>query len=246
MKKLYTLLLISVGFASQSFGQFGAYIQGDLTGTNYAGGTYSYQALDTSERTIYVDFVNNSGMDSLFVVARQRVTPVPTSWEDGLCWEGNSGFGICIDPSNMNTDFYQLSAGNGAFVAPNDSVELKAQIWPDYNDPGTYTYRYYIGTPSNPKMDSIDIEMTLSPLSIPEPTLTVGIHPNPATDFINVQAEGFESADIKIVDVLGNTVMTSTLSGSTKIDVAEFRNGIYFVTVSAEGTHVSRKVIVRH
>lgn len=245
MKKLYTLFLITVGFASQSFGQFEAYVQGDLS-TDYAGSTYTHHALDTNEQTLYVDFVNRTGFDSLFVVARQRIAPVATSWEDGLCWEGTSGFGICIDPVNMNTDFYQLSAGNGAFVAPDDSVELKAQIWPDFNDPGTYTYRYYVGTPSSPKMDSIDIEVILTPVSVPEATLTVGIHPNPASDHINVQAEGFESADIKVVDVLGNTVMTSTLSGSTKIDVSEFRNGIYFVTVSAEGRRVSRKVIVRH
>ncbi len=246
MKKLYTLLLITVGFASTSFGQFGAYVQGDLTGTNYAGSTFSYQALDTSERAIYVDFVNNSGMDSLFVVSRQKISPVASSWQDGLCWEGSSGFGICIDSSNMNMDYYQLTAGNGAFVAPNDSVELKAQIWPDYLDPGTYTYRYYVGTPSNPKMDSMDIEVTLTPLSIPEPTLTVGIQPNPANEYITINAEGFSTADLQIVDVLGNIVLNTSLSGSKTIDVAEFRNGIYFVTVSAAGTRVSRKVIVRH
>ena len=80
-------------------------------------------------------------------------------------------------------------------MAPDDSVELKVQIWPDYNDPGTYTYRYYVGTPVNPKMDSMDIEMILTPVSVPEATLTVGIHPNPASNSINVEAEGFELAD---------------------------------------------------
>ncbi|MCR9171370.1 MAG: T9SS type A sorting domain-containing protein [bacterium] len=246
MRNLYTLFFIAVGFTFHSFGQFEAYVQGDLTNTDYAGSTYFYQALDTNEQSIYVDFVNRSGFDSLFIVTRQRLNPVASSWEDGLCWEGNSGFGICIDPSNMTGDFYQLSAGNGAFVAPNDSVELKAQIWPHINDPGTYTYRYYVGTPSNPKMDSVDIEMLLTPLSVPEATLTVGIHPNPASDHINIQAEGFESATLKVIDLLGNTVLNKTLYGSTKIDVSEFRNGIYFVTVATEGSRISRKVVVRH
>ncbi|PWL32519.1 MAG: hypothetical protein DCO96_02960 [Fluviicola sp. XM-24bin1] len=248
MKNIFTLILSLLGFSMISFSQFEFYVQGDASNTNYAGSTYNYQAMnDQSENAVLVDVVNKSGWDSSFIISRQKLTPsAPSSWEDGFCWNGDTGFGICIPPQNMTQDYFQMN-GNEAPIAPDAMGLLKPQFFPNATDPGTHVYRYYVGTMNNVKMDSMDIAVLVTPLSIIEKAkLTVGIHPNPASSYIQVEADGFESADIEVVDVLGNLVYTSTLSGSTKIDVAEFRNGIYFVTVSAEGTRVSRKVIVRH
>jgi len=48
-------------------------------------------------------------------------------------------------------------------------------------------------------------------------------------------------------DVLGNTLLSKKISGSETIDVSEFRNGIYFITMEAKGAKkINRKVIVRH
>ena len=52
---------------------------------------------------------------------------------------------------------------------------------------------------------------------------------------------------IKIIDVLGNNVYSETLSGNKKIDVSDFKNGIYFVTLESSDTRISnRKLIIRH
>ena len=246
MKRLYTLLIACTCFSFAGLSQFEFYVQGDPTNTNYASGTYTYQALNiSSENAIYIDVVNNTGGNETYVVGRRRILPEAASWEDGFCWEGSSGFGICIPPGVMNQEYFQMT-NNDVPITPGQAGELKPQIYPEMADVGYFKYRYYVGTLTNNKMDSMDLEVFITPLSVPEPKLTVGIHPNPASSYIQVEADGYKSADIEVVDVLGNLVYTSTLSESTKIDVAEFRNGIYFVTVSAEGTRVSRKVIVRH
>jgi hypothetical protein len=78
-------------------------------------------------------------------------------------------------------------------------------------------------------------------------SVEVNVAPNPATDYVKVTAEGVESATVKMIDVLGNVILKETIKGSKTIDVSEFRNGIYFVIIEAEGVKtINRKVIVRH
>lgn len=244
-KKLLSLLAVMV-LSVAANAQLELYVRADNTNTNLSGGgTYSHLATGDTEQNIYIDVINKSGADESYVIGRQRISPVASSWHDGFCWEGNQGGGVCIDTSIMSNDYFQMM-NNEALIEADSAGEIKTQIFPDYANTGTFTYRYYIGTLQDNRMDSMDLEVTLTPLSIPEPTLTVGIQPNPANEYVTVKADGFESADVKIVDVLGNVVLTTKLTGSTTINVSEYRNGIYFVTVSAKGTSVSRKVFVRH
>ena len=245
MKKILLSLLVFGGLSLSANAQFEFYVQGDATNTNYAGGTYQIVAQDAVDQYTKIDIYNKTGSDDSFVIGRRRLTPEAGSWTDFMCWGGPGGGGLCIDAPIMDQEYFQMQ-NSAVPIVNNENGLLESHIEPSYTDPGTYTYRYYVGTLQNNLMDSMDVEVTITPLSVPEPKLTVGIHPNPASSFIQVQADGFESADIKVVDVLGNLVYSSTLTGSTKIDVSEFRNGIYFVTVSSEGTRVSRKVIVRH
>jgi hypothetical protein len=95
----------------------------------------------------------------------------------------------------------------------------------------------------------MDVQVTLTPLAIEEitPQLSMNLAPNPASKQVTVTAMGVESAAIKMYDVLGNTLLSKTISGSETIDVSEFRNGIYFITMEAKGAKkINRKVIVRH
>ena len=71
---------------------------------------------------------------------------------------------------------------------------------------------------------------------------------NPATDFISINLNGIETAAIKIVDVLGNTVFKdSYFSGVKKVDVSNFKNGIYFVMIESNGIKtMTRKVVIKH
>jgi hypothetical protein len=59
---------------------------------------------------------------------------------------------------------------------------------------------------------------------------------------------GIETASVRIVDVLGNVLLKeSTINGSKRLDVSNFRNGVYFVIVESHGTKsITRKVIVKH
>lgn len=89
------------------------------------------------------------------------------------------------------------------------------------------------------------LENTVSD-SANNPEITVSVQPNPATNYITIDIDGSENATVQIIDVLGNVIWNATIKVSETIDVTNYRNGIYFVNISANGNNVSRKVIVRH
>jgi hypothetical protein len=149
----------------------------------------------------------------------------------------------------MDMDPWSASTTNSVELLDGESGKISSHITPSFADPGVVTYRYFAGTENNPFLDSMDVQVTLTPLAIEEitPQLSMNLAPNPASKQVTVTAMGVESAAIKMYDVLGNTLLSKTISGSETIDVSEFRNGIYFITMEAKGAKkINRKVIVRH
>jgi predicted lipoprotein len=72
--------------------------------------------------------------------------------------------------------------------------------------------------------------------------------PNPADNYVTVSLGTTGNATMKVVDVLGNVVMTDVITDGTEmINLSDFKNGIYFIQVeSSETKLMTRKLIVRH
>ncbi len=248
MKKLILSVLAIAGISVAASAQIEIYVEGDATQTDYAGGgTYSYYAATADDNEKKINIYNESGSTEMWLISRRRIDQ-PSSWEDYLCWghETDQFGGICIGAGAMDMELFNMTT-NAVTVLDGEHGILAAHAVTTA-ETGTAVYRYYVGTDQDPYQDSIDVEVVLLGASIAEqqPELSVGVQPNPATENITVTAGGVNSASVQIVDVLGNVILNTTISGSKTFDVAEYRNGIYFVTVSAKGTRVSRKVIVRH
>ncbi|MCR9171369.1 MAG: T9SS type A sorting domain-containing protein [bacterium] len=248
MKKLILSVVAIVGLSLSASSQIEIYVDGDATSTDYAGGgTYTYYANAAADNEKKIRIYNQSGTTEMWLISRRRIAQ-PANWQDYLCWghESDQFGGICIGAQGMDMELYQMNS-NAVTVADGEHGVLAAHCETS-SDAGTATYRYYVGTDQDPFQDSIDVVAIITPASVIEqqPELTVGVQPNPATDNITITAGGVNSASVQIVDVLGNIILNTTVSGTKSINVAEYRNGIYFVNVSAQGTRVSRKVIVRH
>lgn len=68
------------------------------------------------------------------------------------------------------------------------------------------------------------------------------VFPNPATNMINVEAQGFEQ--YQLVNMLGQNVMSSNLvNGNAQINVSNLSNGVYFVRLINGNTVETVKVI---
>jgi hypothetical protein len=56
-----------------------------------------------------------------------------------------------------------------------------------------------------------------------------------------------DNGTIRIVDVLGNVVTKESITGTKKIDLSNYRNGVYFITIeTSNGKTINRKLIVKH
>lgn len=193
----------------------------------------------------YVEFdvYNRSGSTQEFVVTRQRIS-VPGDWTDDLCWGHSTDQfgGVC----------YTYYAEN-PWVTP-DAVEMaddehgivKVGFFPN-TQTAPATYRYYFGTVSDPKMDSVDVEInSVAGISDVTKTISLSVSPNPASSFVAVKANT-NDAQLKIVDVLGNVIINEPFKGSRNLNVAEFKNGVYFIIIEGNGIQsINRKFVVRH
>jgi hypothetical protein len=76
------------------------------------------------------------------------------------------------------------------------------------------------------------------------------VYPNPASHIVNIQANDIAATavDMKIVNVLGKTVMSNTLQmqgQTTSFDVSSLDKGVYFLTLESEGKSVTKKLVVK-
>ncbi|PWL32518.1 MAG: hypothetical protein DCO96_02955 [Fluviicola sp. XM-24bin1] len=237
-KSLLSLFLISgVAFAST------AQVTIDVDGgnTDIAGTTEQYNIAPPTQDLHMIDFLitNNTGGSTDMYVTR-RIISQPNDWEEYMCWGLDGQLGLCYAPSP--NEYFTSTAVNFA-----DGEVGRLATYINSTNNGVAVYRFYVSYDGQNYVDSVDFQVN-GTASTPEiaPELSVGVNPNPASDNFTVTAGGVSSANVQIVDVLGNVVLNTTISGSKTFDVAEYRNGIYFVTVSSKGTRVSRKVIVRH
>ncbi|GGB64868.1 hypothetical protein GCM10007424_00980 [Flavobacterium suaedae] len=73
------------------------------------------------------------------------------------------------------------------------------------------------------------------------------VYPNPASGNVNIAVNNFTGeAQINVTDVLGKTVLNSTISdANTNIDVSSLKTGVYFITLQAQDKSATKKVVIK-
>lgn len=206
-------------------------------------GTELTENVTSSNRIHVIDFAvdNNSGSTQNWGLTRVRLTP-SIGWTDEVCWGAiSTAIGEC------NTAAGDEFSTSYTIPVQTSTTDAEINIYITAPSGGTSSFRYYI-MDGTTKVDSVDLTITKSVGINENVSLALTIAPNPATNFVNVNMEGISKAELKIVDVLGNIVTRETVyENAKKVDVTKFKNGIYFITVEAEGIKpITRKLIVRH
>lgn len=239
MKKiiLSILSLVSVGF---TFAQSSITLDG--SSTNLSGTTYTHELSGAVSDEHIIDFIihNETAISQSWKITRKHLNN-PVGWEEYLCWGVNGAFGNCYLHNTA-----AVWSCNAESVPADSSGRLSTYV--TCATGGTALYRYYVSTDGINFIDSVDLQVT-NTLSIEEkPSISVNVAPNPASEFVTVNATGVSSVSVRMVDVLGNLVLSETNFATKKtIDVSRFRNGVYFIMIEAEGMKpITRKVIVRH
>ena len=102
-------------------------------------------------------------------------------------------------------------------------------------------------------VDSVDYIINNGSLSTPsvakQTEISMSLYPNPVSSLLTVTAQGLDgNFDVKMTDVLGKVVYNESVSGtSKKVDVSDFKNGVYIVTVLEKGTAIqTRRLVIKH
>ncbi len=166
----------------------------------------------------------------------------------GICWGAtsltNPTVGVCYPPnatSAYTTPAAAVLDGSNVGYMVSD-VHFLANA----NEP--IHVRYYVEDDNGTKFDSLDV-MISTTLTVKEikNTVSVNAYPNPANDVINLSVQGSTDNAMKMVDVLGNVIAEEKFATSKKLDVSQFKNGVYILTIYSNGKMVqTKRVVVRH
>lgn len=195
---------------------------------------------------------NLTGTDGEWRIRRVKVD-VPAYWNDQVCWPPS-----CYPTNNQESFTTPLSQaptvtnGTTDAVTPNDGTflaEIKPGVTPDFDTPSSATYKYYISEKNTGALlDSVTVRYSYGNVGIEtEAKVELSIAPNPANEYVTITIEGTDAATVKMVDLLGNVVYNKQLNATTKLSLADFKNGVYFVTIdSGSKKSITKKLIIRH
>lgn len=253
MKKLYSLVALVLLTCSTSFGQVEIKLwdSGTQTGIGNALNGQEYTIMTTTDGThgVTINFKNTGSVNKTWKMERYRITDM-AAWTDYLCW-GAPGdpFGQCYTAQIMNTNPWTSPNQYSLDVAPGGSANLVADA--DTQGGGTEKYRFYLIEGQSTRVDSVDVIVT-STLGITDQKqeeVSIAVYPNPVANNLVIAANGLDGAfDVKMTDVLGKVVLNESSSQAKKVlDVSDFKNGVYLVSVFNKGELIqTRRIVVKH
>lgn len=247
MKRLYFFsAFVLFAFLNKSLAQVEVY--DGASSTQNVAGTVLNVVLWGQEQEGYIYFKNVSTKTITYNVTREQITPINFSIVEQLCVGAANGFGNCYQV-NTSLKTYDFPTPVTLAVGEKGLIEY---IFGDYDIPANVHNRYYIKNETDGSLiDSIDVQaqasLSTKQLDKKNSTFNISAFPNPANDYLMVSVNGSNMSTVKIVDVLGKTVLLTTVNGNKKLDVSRLNDGVYILTVSSDhGNTMSKRVVIRH
>ncbi len=138
-----------------------------------------------------------------------------------------------------------VTNGSGLKLEDSDGFVI-VNNYKNYNSQGDIHFGYNVEQP-----DSSDVFGDPTGITQADFPGTVSLFPNPAQDkiFLNVALTSVMNVNVEVTNLLGQIVYTSPQqntaeTGTLTIDASAFRNGVYFINVTAGGKRYVEKVMV--
>jgi hypothetical protein len=251
MKKIISVVFTSFLVSSFGWSQYEVYHESscnavDAGSVDIGGGVHVENNVPVgTDLTVHFYIKNMTGSTKMLSIKRVRLD-VPIEWEDQNCW------GPCYDPTFEGLCYGHQAANpwtSPEVTVMNDSTAELKPIITLYTTEGGGKYRYYFMDGST-AVDSIDVHINQT-ASINEPDpVQVGmtVYPNPASSMITVNTVGLSGDySVRVTDVLGKVVYADEAGAIEKIDVSNFKNGVYLISVSENGEAIqTRRIVVKH
>ena len=255
MKKIFSAVFTTFLFSSFGWSQYGVYHEPtcnsvDGSSVDISGGVYTENNVPVGGNTeVKLYFKNMSGSTKIISVKRQKLN-VPSVWTGTLCW------GVC-DPHDTLFEggcYGDAQMPTNPWMTPpltvvNDSVAELKNHFNIVDTEGGGLFRYYFIS-GNTTLDSIDIHINATAVlsELASDAFGLSVYPNPASSKIMLNTTDLTSEySVIVTDLLGKSVFTSEVDAVKEIDVSNFENGVYLITVAEKGKVIqTRRVVVKH
>ncbi len=221
--------------------------------------TYQWQVNGTNAGT------NNSTFSSSTLNNNDVVTCILTSSENCVSTNNILSNAITITVNNITpTASFTYISNQLDFTFTNTSTGANSYLW-DFGDGTTSTLQNPTHTYINPGIytiiltvygpcDSSQAIQSVNAISYSienvQSSFTVGIYPNPASDIVTVDMEGYESKNVEIIiqNEAGKKVYSYKLQNSfgnskVNVDLSKYDKGMYYFTVRFDKSAQHFKVV---
>jgi len=248
MKKIFTLIVASAlgfGVHAQSVTMNLYDHVTELDGPQImSGDTIEIDANDSWEQYVNLHFNGVSTGDVNFRVLEILPSTCAMDQICGFLQPDPEFQGLCWSPNTTN---YTTPLMTGINFAAGDTVIMKPLGI--FTCGADFHMRYFVRL-DGVELDSFDI-FVRSTLSTPvkeKEVVDMTAYPNPANNLVTINTTGVDGeVEVKITDILGKVVYFETVSPVKKIDVSEFKNGVYLISVSENGKAIrTRRIVVKH
>lgn len=226
--------------------------------TDISGTTITVQMTANNDNFAEFGITNTSSGDVLYKVTRMMLAAQPATWQNWVCLGLDGGTAICYGAQTANPWTTPQPAGHvddqgdvTVGVHPGETAFMSTHVNPYQNMTGSLLIRYYVVDNHGAVIDSVDVNYVTAPLGLKQnksADLSVNVYPNPATSYLSVATDNVSgNAVVRMTDVLGKVIYEDNAGDFKKIDVSEFKNGVYLVTVVDDGkTLATKRVVVKH
>lgn len=191
--------------------------------------------------------INNTG-NTTKINMKRYVLNSQTGVSDYFCWY------VCLSPvTTASTPLLSHSVGACYNSNQGDSITYFSSYYRPNSTLGSSTFRYVWYDSSAPNDSAyVDITYNVTPLSIKENVNpSISISPNPANQNVNISLENVNinaDARLDIFNLIGEKVYSEKLTSLTnRLNVAEFDNGVYLVTIlNDKKAIITKRLVVNH
>ncbi len=245
-------------------------LEGSVEGGNYERFTSYLETIPENSDIIGVRAVKHNGtfltIDDIDIdmvvqydfqareISRDTVM-IPGTQATFYYWVQNTGYDpldIYMHASNeyfTNVQYDVNGSNSNVFpIEPNETVVVSATatLKPEI-EPGSVTWldiHLTIPCGCNTALVTFWVTPVSSIDAVVENEVPLGVFPNPAKDFVTIEAEGL--TEVSLIDATGKTLSSHAAEGnSIRLDIRDLKPGIYFISAKTRSTSAFVKPILK-
>jgi hypothetical protein len=205
----------------------------------YSRATDYYQYLNSNSLYSYESTLSFNGTNVSFNSNTQGNKRLMRNSVDYIKINANQNFQLSFTKADQNANYdvvlIKIGTNNVEIVEPVHQNNNSIVSVNDYSQWSSFVVAVirFDGTASNPTQESKQYTIGISQYTgLHNIENKISIYPNPTSDYIFVDIEGFDYNRIIIKDILGKKIVESAISKqSNKLDISYLQNGIYFISI---------------